>query len=182
MERVRHRTTPAKQLERAKAEGFGYDGSQTTEQEVLQLIYALVKVEKPDVLVETGTFAAAGTSAITTGIKDNGKGHLWTVEFDDDFKYDPAPEVTFVHADSKVWARESAPDNIDFAFLDCGAPEHRIEVMRNIWPKVVAGGLVLCHDISFYHDEFLERLEEAAGQQANITFPALNGIALWRKQ
>lgn len=181
MDKVRFRTTPAKQVERAQREGWGYDGSQSTEQEVLQLLYALVKVEKPEVLVETGTFAAAGTNALVTGIRDNGKGHLWTVEYEDT-KFTPDKDITFVRADSKEWATDGAPDFIDFCFLDCGEPEHRIQVMANIWPKINKGGLVLCHDIFFYEDEFLERLEEAAWQKADITFPALNGVAMWRKK
>ena len=51
-----------------------------TEGEVLDLIYALVCIEKPEVCVETGTYHGHGTRAIMEGLESNGKGHLWTVE------------------------------------------------------------------------------------------------------
>ena len=53
-----------------------------TEGEVLDLIYALVCIEKPEVCVETGTYHGHGTRAIMEGLESNGKGHLWTVEND----------------------------------------------------------------------------------------------------
>ena len=38
------------------------------------------------------------------------------------------------------------------------------------------------HDVSFYEDEFLISLGEAIGQDADMVFPALNGMAIWRKK
>lgn len=169
-------------MARSKREGWGYIGDMSTEQEVLQVIYGLVKAEKPEVVVETGTYHAHGANAIISGLRDNNKGHLWTVESHADLEYEPNDDVTFVRADSKEWARESAPDPIDFAFVDCADAEGRIEVFSALWPKVRDGGLIMVHDVEFYEDAFLEGLEEAAGQRASLVLPTLNGLAIWRKK
>ena len=169
-------TTPEAQKQRADKEGWGYDGSIATEQEVLQTIYALVRVEKPLILVETGTHTGAGTQAMLQGCRDNGRGHIWTIEYLDT-EFVPTDGVTFVRGDSRTW---DAPDEIDFLFLDCGEPEVRIAALTNLWPKVRPGGLVLVHDVCFYDEEFLQGLESVVGPPG-LVLPALNGLALWRK-
>ena len=175
------RRTVDEQKARAEAEGWGYDGTMRTEREVLDLLYTLVCVEKPEVCVETGTYQAHGTEAIARALDANDKGHLWTVEKDSVFEYSPHDRIDFVRGDSVEWSASSAPDGIDFAFTDCGPPDIRIEVARNLWPSIRTGGLLLCHDTTFYDKQFLLGLENAVGQRASIVFEALNGLAIWRK-
>lgn len=154
----------------------------STEGEVLQVLFALVRVEKPEICVETGTYMGHGTKAISDALEMNGRGHLWTIELDEAYEYASRDSVTYIQGDSVEWAANEAPDFIDFCWLDCGPPETRIEVMANIWPKVRDDALVLVHDCLFYEDAFLRGLEEAAGQDADVVFPALNGVAMWRKR
>ena len=178
-----HRRTVDEQVARAEAEGWRYDGSMRTEGEVLDLIYALVCVEKPEVCVETGTYQAHGTEAISRAIDSNGKGHLWTVEQDPIFEYAPHKNVTFIQADSVEWSANEAPDGIDFAFVDCGEPAVRIEVFKNLLPKMKPGKLILVHDTVFHDDPFIEALRDAAymnGGDQMLHLPALNGLAVWR--
>lgn len=176
-----HRRTVDEQVARAEAEGWRYRGDMATEGEVLDLIYALVCIEKPEVCVETGTYHGHGTRAIMEGLESNGKGHLWTVENDKEMVYAPQDRVTYNFADSVEWSANEAPDGIDFAFVDCGEPAIRVEVARNLWPKLNPGKLMLVHDVTFYEDEFLHALEDVAGQRAPVVFKALNGLAVWRK-
>lgn len=178
---IQQRVTVPQQLERAEREGWGYTGDMATEREVLEFLFGLVRVEKPEICVETGTYHGHGTQAIVSALELNKRGHLWTVE-NADYEYLPKDRVTYVTGDSVEWASVSAPDFCDLALLDCGPPEVRVQVMANIWPKINESGIVLVHDCLFYQDEFLAALEEASGQRANVTFPALNGLALWRKK
>ena len=176
------RTSPAKQLERAEAEGWTYSGDMSTEGEVLQVLFALVRVEKPEICVETGTYMGHGTKAISDALEMNGRGHLWTIELDEAYEYASRDSVTYIQGDSVEWAANEAPDFIDLAFIDCGPPEIRVQAFANIFPKVKDDGLLLTHDVSFYEDAFLRELEESIGQQADMVFPALNGLAIWRKK
>lgn len=176
------RTSPAEQKKRADAEGWAYAGDMATEGEVLQVLFALVRVEKPEICVETGTYQGHGTKAISDALEMNERGHLWTIEQDEAYEYASRDNVTYVQGDSVEWAANEAPDFIDLAFIDCGPPEIRIQALANIFPKVKDDGLLVVHDVSFYEDRFLAELEDSIGQQADIVFPALNGMAIWRKK
>ena len=177
---IRAVTTPERQLERAQMEGWRYSGTMATEGELLNLLSALVQVHKPLVCVETGTFNGHGAGAIADALQLNDKGHLWTIENDPDIaeKYASfeVERVTFLGGDSTEW---DAPDNIEFAFVDCGPPEIRIKAVENLLPKLKSGALMLVHDVAFYEVAFLEGLIKAVGYDPNIVFPALNGIAIW---
>jgi predicted O-methyltransferase YrrM len=72
------------------------------------------------------------------------------------------------------------PEAIDLAFVDCGEPEHRIEVFSAILEKMNEGGLVIVHDTHFYESDFLEQLCTRFGAPPAIHFPALNGVSVWR--
>lgn len=152
-----------------------------TEGEVIDLIYALVRCEKPDTVVETGTYHGHGTQAIANALVKNGKGHLWTVENDPALQYVQHPQITYVTADSVAWSADQAPDYIDLAFVDCGPPEIRVQVAANLYPRLRPNGLMLVHDTEFYTSAFVETIIETAGKPA-LHMPTLNGITLWRKQ
>jgi predicted O-methyltransferase YrrM len=179
MEEIKMRTTPDEQLKRAKAEGWIYSGDMATEGEVLGLIHALVRISKPEVCVETGTYTGQGTLAIQQGLHDNNKGHLWTVE-KEDHQYPELDRVTFIKADSVEWTKVEPLSNIDFAFVDCGPPEIRVQAFANLLPKMNEGGLILVHDTNFYESTFLEALSNAYGCPPTFQFPALNGVVGWQ--
>src|SRR5215469_10096264 len=58
-----------------------YD-SMTAEVEVLEFLRTVVTTIKPELVVETGTFAAISTLWIAEGLKANGFGRIVTCEFD----------------------------------------------------------------------------------------------------
>jgi predicted O-methyltransferase YrrM len=59
---------------------FHSEDTQTTEDEYLQLLYALVICLKPLAVLETGTFKGYGTSAMAKGLRYNGTGFLTSIE------------------------------------------------------------------------------------------------------
>lgn len=178
-------TTLEEQKDRAREEGWGWSGEgMETEQEVLHLLTALVLVTKPDVCVETGTYHGHGTKAIVQGLMANDRGHLWTVENDhylvEKLEQLTIPRTTLVEADSAEWSANEAPSSINFALVDC-SPEtgHRVEVFKNLLPKMKRGGLICCHDAYFMGQDYFNALCGKAGRPPNLYFPTLNGIAIW---
>ena len=181
--RFPQRVTVDEQIARADAEGWNYGGDMSTEGEVLDLLYSLVRVQRPEVCVETGTYHGHGTLAIAKALDKNERGHLWTVENYDLYEYAGHDRVTHVYADSVVWSDQldtNAPEEaVDFAFVDCGEPDGRLEVFRNMLKHMRKGGLIAVHDTRFYDDQFLDALNAATGFPG-FTFPALNGLTIWR--
>lgn len=53
-----------------------------TEIETLWLLWALVRITKPGLVLETGTFHGVGTVALASAVKDNGGGKVLSVELD----------------------------------------------------------------------------------------------------
>ena len=157
------------------------EGTKATEGEVLQLLYALVSATKPEVCVETGTYAGHGTSAIARALEANDRGHLWTVESDPEV-YELYEEVaitrtTFIHGDSLEFA-DSFDALVDFAFVDCGEPEHRLRVADVLWDKTRTDGLLLMHDTLFY-EHLLDDAQEVLGP-VDLHLDTLHGLAIWR--
>lgn len=186
---IEQRFTVEQQSARAKAENWAYRGDMSTEDEVLQLIASLIRVSKPEVVVETGTYHGHGTQMIAHALDMNEKGHLWTVEQDEVFfPYREHPRVTYVQADSLEWAEHPMAGQdrwgedalIDFAFVDCGEPEHRTQVFSALLPHMNDDGLIVVHDTWFYESEFLRGLCDKFGAPPAIHFPALNGVSVWR--
>lgn len=176
--------TAESQLSRARTEGWLYDGTIATEGEVVNLIASLVWATKPATVVETGTASGKTTKAILDALGQNARGTLWSVENDPGFAEalrETAvnfPRLRFIEADSLVWAQEAAPEVIDIAFVDCGEPEHRLEVMRALWPRIAPHGLLLVHDVSFY-PRLLADAERVFGPPS-LCLSGLNGLAIWQ--
>ena len=65
-------------------EGKGYkmfnDGS--TELEVGEFLYGLIQIMKPEWVLETGTYKGVSSSYMASSLKDNGHGHLDTMEYE----------------------------------------------------------------------------------------------------
>jgi len=60
---------------------FGGGG---TEIETLWLLWALLRITKPQLVLETGTFHGVGTFALASALKENGRGKLLSLEMDKD--------------------------------------------------------------------------------------------------
>ena len=158
---------------------WDHDGTKTTEGEVLGLLYALVRTTKPEICVETGTFTGMGTQAISGALVQNDYGHLTTVENDEEAyrQYPSLPRTTFVLDDSLEFAEDFASP-IDFAFVDCGDPEHRLAVAIELYNRLTRDGLLLVHDTVFY-EGFLDGLVFELGEPG-LELRTLHGLAVWQ--
>jgi predicted O-methyltransferase YrrM len=181
-EAIVSRVSPPAQLKRAQEEGWGYDGTMASEQEVVHLLTAIIYATKPETCVETGTYAGHGTKAIQAGLMANEKGHLHTIEYNEKNEYPPLERVTFILGDSIKWTGgPDCPDPIDFAFVDCcERPEHRVTVFSQLLPRMRDGGLICAHDTEFYrYEDYLDKMNAIA--PITLHLPVLNGFTLWQR-
>lgn len=119
------------------------------EDEVADLLAAVVRAVKPQVAVETGTYRGFTAERIGRALQANGRGHLWTVEIDirrvrESVERCVGLPVTVVNVDSLQW---TPPDGIGFAWFDSAleAREMEFEMYRE---RMRPGCIVGFHDTS----------------------------------
>jgi predicted O-methyltransferase YrrM len=102
-------------------------------EEHYELLVALVRIAKPEIVVETGTAAGIGTHKIAAALDRNEKGHVWTVD-NRECHVEPHDRITVVQADSLEFVREFDKP-VDFAFVDCAFSSHRQDVVDALIDK-----------------------------------------------
>lgn len=148
---------------------YGFDPA-TTEREYIELLHALVRVEKPAFVLETGTGCGIATLVMLAAMGENGAlGILTTVDtrylkslslLAD--KWVPSPRLVLrtVQADSLEWidkfSKTDAPQ-FDFCFFDSIQDRKAVEAdMLMKAGKIKKGSLLVFHDTSslrFRRDE-----------------------------
>lgn len=136
-----------------------YDGM-ATEVETLQFLYSLVRLLKPSVIVETGSYKGYGTYWLARACKEMKHGFVFTCEINQELchhtfallQHEGVIDRVSISADpgDAMIRRLSGP--IDFAFLDSNL-DTRIGEMRELYHKLTPGGVVAVHDTSTYHDQ-----------------------------
>lgn len=128
------------------------DGS--AEIEVLEFLYALVKLTKPTEVLETGTYFGLSGAYIALGLRDNGFGHLDSIEW----------EKQHVETAKKLWNQLGLENliteyhmssldfqptvNYDFVLLDT-EPQLRFLELDKFWNYIKPGSIIAIHDLSW---------------------------------
>lgn len=119
---------------------------QSSEDEVCDFLYGLVRAEKPQLAIEIGALVGMSSEAIGSALSRNGSGELWTFERDEV----DAATVRRRTAGLPVgvwncWDYECDReyDGVDFLFVD---GENRAEIVGRWLPRMRLGGLVAIHD------------------------------------
>lgn len=141
---------------------------QSTEIEVSELVGAWVRALQPDYVVETGTALGQTASAIGYALKDNGHGHLDTLETSRARceyarqQCDGFP-VTVIEAES-MWFTPAAV--VDFAWLDSRFDLRLSEFDRyRSWMR--PGTFVGFHDTAPHQDDaWGEKIHDIPGTRA----------------
>jgi len=120
--------------------------------EVGEFLYGLIRLLKPTNVLETGTHFGVGASYLGHGLKDNGFGHLTTLEFLPEIQEAAKARidaqklndfVTLVSGD----ATKYVPDALyDVVFLDT-EPQTRFFELLKYFPFVKEGGFIFIHDL-----------------------------------
>jgi predicted O-methyltransferase YrrM len=125
--------------------------------ETLSFLYALVRLLKPVVIIETGTYLGYGTAHLALAAKHNKFGRVLTAEPDNALfnkssmllaELGLSAYVTHYPVIGTSMIHSLGP--VDFAFLDsnCNA---RIEEMAVLLPRLHQGSMVAVHDTSVFH-------------------------------
>lgn len=111
--------------------------------------YGIVRLLKPNRILETGTNLGLSTRFMCLALEDNEKGHLVTMEHDRSVhgivseKLSLYSRVTALCTDSTQYSTE---DKFEFMFLDTEFNIRFREVER-FYPNLTLGGIMCVHDV-----------------------------------
>ena len=154
------------------------------EQEVGSLLYALVRMTKPKVCVEIGTYVGDSGYWIGKALKDNGSGHLMTCDIDV-LRIIPAiqrfiglPVSVLNMSGEKVLSEAGV---MDFVHIDSGNLEVRTAQVMSLDEKNIApGGIVCWHDACVGHEKMYEQFA-AAHDWPHLVIPSAFGLAVFQR-
>lgn len=126
--------------------------SGSTESEVGEFLYGMVKILKPTKILETGTYHGWSSAYMAQGLKENGLGHLDTVEFEAQHiatskerwkKLGVLEYITVINQDLRQF---SLHGQFDLMFLD-SEPQMRFGELVRFFSNLNPGGYVFLHDL-----------------------------------
>jgi predicted O-methyltransferase YrrM len=159
------------------------EGEMAAERETGELLHSIVRLIKPQLVIETGT--ANGSTAYQMGLalKANGFGRLITCDTDQS-------SVAFSSArcaDLPVEVRHckgieliEQADEIDFAFVDSWWNAIRLEELRLLADKIKPRGLLALHDVCHNYRPVYDAFQ-GERNWPSVVFHAPLGLGLWQK-
>lgn len=157
-----------------------FGGQMAVELEVGELLAALVRATKPEVVIETGTYKGFSTLMIAAALKRNDRGHLYTIDINDHRVMDECRSfeldswVTFIQSDSELAIQSlvGKVGKIDFLWLDADHTKKSVlnEVSAAI-PSLRPGTIIAFHDTTLFPEEGL------AIQELRRKFPSWESLA-----
>jgi predicted O-methyltransferase YrrM len=159
----------------------------TAELETIEFLYALVRLVKPRFVLETGTWHGMAALAMGSGLRDNGRGALASIELDTSSHAVAQQRIRDVELENHVRlvrgsSLEFMPDQpIDMALFDSEL-SLRGKEFAHYQPYLAAGALVLFHDTSITHSVVAESVNKllADGILEGFFLPTPRGLAVCR--
>lgn len=117
-----------------------------------EFMYAMVRILKPDNVLETGTHWGVGASYMGMGLLDNGFGHLDTIEFIPEIHDVAKARIARLGLQNYVTchfgdvARFEPSCDYKFILLDT-EPQTRFAELIKFYPRLLPGGFVFLHDL-----------------------------------
>ena len=130
---------------------------QNTEVSYMHLMHALVRIVKPNFIVEVGSFRGIASFFLADALKQNGSGRLLAIEPDDNVNK-IAKGIRKKHGLEKHWMIEEGKwqdvnffvmcdlNPIDFAFIDVSDKESFLDIFKKIKPYLAKEWFVVSHD------------------------------------
>jgi predicted O-methyltransferase YrrM len=141
-------------------------GEMSAEVEVLEFLYALVRLLKPDLCVETGAHRGLSAWHIGRALRENGAGRLVTCEIDgrlcEEARERCAGLPVEVRCESSLELEVAG--EIDFLFIDSDLAL-RVREVRRFLPALSRRAVVALHDTAMT----VETQPELARYQADLT-------------
>ena len=145
-----------------------FDGF-TAETEVLDFLYTLVRLIKPENAVETGTWLGRSAIAIASALHDNGFGHLISLEIDPEVARCAMAEVVSARlcewvdivTDQSLYFQPQS--ELQFALFDSEV-QVCAEEFYHFYEKLAPGATVVFHDTGVQHVGLADRIRELIAQ------------------
>lgn len=153
------------------------------ERETGELLHSIIRLTKPQLVIETGT--ANGSTAYQMGLalKANGFGKLITCDIDAACVAASSARC----ADLPVEVRQckgveliEQTDEIDFAFVDSWWIPVRTEEVLLLADRIKPRGLLALHDVCHHYRQVYETFSQAHNWPS-VVFHAPLGLGLWQK-
>ncbi len=124
----------------------------TAETEVLDFLYALVRMIKPNRVLETGTWFGGSAVVIASALRDNGFGNLLTVERDDEtravvrkgLEQENLDELVTLHV-ANSFEIDEVGEEYDFALFAWDVPSRAAEFTK-FYGRLKPSATVIFHD------------------------------------
>jgi len=150
----------------------------SAEVEVMDFLYALVRLLKPDLIVEGGCYLGYGSYALGRGAQDNGRGRVVTCDTDPDRCQQARIKVQSLPVEVRQCSILDVAEltQCDLAFLDSGDDEKVSHDTRiGSLHKMKQGALAVMHDTR--NEKLLRPAVDAAGMPS-IHFETWRGLSI----
>lgn len=168
-----------------------YPENWATETEVFDFLYGIVRMTKPERVLEIGTFEGDTAIAIGKALRENGVGNLITLDIKD---FDQEANVKEAGLDKYVKCIKEKPDeflaqlsdnSFDMAFIDDGhSYDDCSRDLRNCHRLVKRFGYILGHDVLMINGVNLAYsafLDAHKAQYHNLIVASYDGIFILKK-
>jgi len=133
--------------------GFSMFNDAGTEVEVSEFLYSLVRMLKPNYILETGTHVGVSSAYMALALEENKKGSMTTFEILPELRVKAVALWDDLNIsgliESHLYSSLLGPlpvQPIDFLFLD-SEPQLRFDEFIRYWPLVPLGGFIAIHDL-----------------------------------
>lgn len=135
-------------------------------------LYALVRVTKPNLVVESGSGNGISGTFIATALQDNGHGRLVTYEPNPTFAYEAQQALAGLPAEVREGdSRQHATNEPDLVYIDSQAGIREPEMEH--WLTCGYAGLVVVHDAGRFYDPL-------ADHGTGVYLPGADGLWVGR--
>lgn len=131
--------------------GFTMFNDGGVENEVGEFLHSLVRIVKPDNVLETGVHKGISSSYMALAMKQNNRGRLAAVDLDLHPEADLLwkelgvwDAITFTRGKSLVFEPQTT---FQIALLDT-EPDIRFDEFAKFWPFIEPGGFIIIHDLN----------------------------------
>jgi len=136
----------------APLSGYRMINSGGIEVEVGEFLYGLIRVTRPDNILETGTHYGVGASFMGQALKDNGAGHLVTLEFIPEIQQAASTRIDTMGLGGQVEsvlidaALYEPKCKYQLMLIDT-EPQTRFAEVIKYFPYLEKGGYLFIHDL-----------------------------------
>jgi predicted O-methyltransferase YrrM len=165
------------------------DRTNTPELETLEFFFSVVRLLKPRLVVETGTWHGYSAIAMARALRQNGFGKIVIFETDTEecaiaqrrLEQENLAEFVDVRNESSLVGSVNGP--IDLLLLDSELPQ-RISEFEYFRPQLSGGAIVIFHDTSTIHRVIREGVQDLVAKRllACVMFPSPRGLAICQYQ